>query len=171
MKKWLGFLLILISFIFVGNSTIFSYAEETEEEIKISTLYPENVLYYQNLDNIDNIAVNDNFIAYNQSSTKLSILNKETKNLIEINNFTNILDFKFVSNHQLIVIDYYNNNGTIKFININNTDNFTLTTIEGISVVFNLSYVSFRTGVDGLPSTNSISNNSKIGFKPVEVLI
>ena len=149
MKKWLGFLLILISFIFVGNSTIFSYAEETEEEIIISTLYPENVLYYQNLDNIDNIAVNDNFIAYNQSSTKLSILNKETKNLIEINNFTNILDFKFVSNHQLIVIDYYNNNGTIKFININNTDNFTLTTIEGITL-------------SSISQIDIFSNNNKI---------
>ena len=134
MKKWLGFLLVLISFIFVGNSTILSYAEEPDETIKISTLYPDNVLYYQNLDNIDNIAVNSNYIAYNQSNNKISILNKETKNLIEVDNFTNILDFKFVSNNQLIAIDYHNDNGLIKFIHINNNDNFTVTTINEITL-------------------------------------
>ena len=57
MKKWFGLTLILILCLFAGfKSPTFSYAEENEE-LEISTYYPENVLYYQNLNNISNISV------------------------------------------------------------------------------------------------------------------
>ena len=134
MKKWLGLLLILILSIFVGYSTpIFSYAEETTEELEISTYYPENVLYYQNLDNINNISVNEQYIAFNLNNTSLNVLNKSTKELIKINNYDTIVDFKFISNNQLVLIDY-NTTGTIYFIELNTDGTFTSNAISGISL-------------------------------------
>ena len=137
MKKWLGLLLIIISCFFVGNSAIFSYAEENNNEVQISTLYPENTLYYQNLDNLKNIAINNNYIAYNQSNSSLLILNKTTKNLIEVDNLNYIHDFKFVSNNHLVVIDKTSIAAEtwlweIKYITINELDEITINTIPNI---------------------------------------
>lgn len=159
MKKWLSLILILISFVFVGNSTIFSRAEEINNELKISTLYPENVLHYQNLENIKNIAVNDKYIAYNLSNnSNLLLLNKTTKNLIEVTNNESIFDFKFVSENQLVLITRTNtypgipNNWSwsINIITIEATDQTTINYINGLSLTNKIEHIDI------------FSNNNKI---------
>lgn len=160
MKKWFGLTLILILCLFAGfKSPTFSYAEENEE-LEISTYYPENVLYYQNLNNISNISVNEQFIAYNVNSTTVNILNKTNKELLEINSFNNIIDYKFVSNNQLVIIDY-NTNGSIYFIEIND-NTYTTETINGISLTNLVKYDIFSYNnkiLIGLIKSSTSTNN------------
>ena len=160
MKKWFGLTLILILCLFAGfKSPTFSYAEENEE-LEISTYYPENVLYYQNLNNISNISVNEQFIAYNVNSTAVNILNKTNKEPLEINSFNNIIDYKFVSNNQLVIIDY-NTNGSIYFIEIND-NTYTTETINGISLTNLVKYDIFSYNnkiLIGLIKSSTSTNN------------
>lgn len=134
MKKLIVLLFISILGFLIGyQAPNFSYAEELNEDFTISTFYPNNVLFYQNLTNLDNISVSEKYIAYNTDNTTLNLLNKSSKQLINITNFNNILDFKFVSNNQLILIDY-ETSGSTYIIEIKDDNSFTLETINGISL-------------------------------------
>ncbi len=161
MKKWLGLAFILIICIIAGfKPQTFSYADEKDNNLEISTYYPENVLYYQNLNNISNISVNNQYIAYNVSKNSLNILNKNTKNLINIDNFNNIVDFKLVSNNQLILIDY-ETTGSIYFITLNQDETFTTKVITEITLTNLVKYDIYSHNnkiLIGLIKSNSTNN-------------
>ena len=78
MKKYiLGFLLLLMC-LFLSPANTLSHAEAPKENtLVINTLYPEGVLDYHNLTNIDKVTANDNYIAYTLSSNEINIFNKK----------------------------------------------------------------------------------------------
>ncbi len=162
MKKFLVGILLLIACFCVAPTTIFSQAEENDN-IEFSTLYPENVLYYQDLNNIDNIAVNSNYIAYNLSNTKLNILNQSTRQLTTIDTFTKLIDFKFVSQNQLIIVDYNGTDGNVYFATINTDGSVTTKTINEITLS-NLQLVDINVNNNkaliGIIKSSTTTNNS-----------
>ncbi len=162
MKKWFSLTFILILCLLVGfKSQTFSYAEELDEDIEISTFYPENVLYYQNLNNVSNISINHQYIAYNVNNTTLSILNKNNRGLIEINTFNKIVDFKFISSNQLILIDY-ETTGSVHFIELNEDGSFSSEIVDGITLTNLVKYDIYSNNnkiLIGLIKTSTSTDN------------
>ena len=63
MKKYLlGILLLLVSIIIMPNTI--NIQAETTNNIVINTLYPEGVLDYHNLTDVNQMTINDKYIAY-----------------------------------------------------------------------------------------------------------
>ena len=132
-KKLLILLLILLSAILIQYTPTITYAEESvgEDSFVVNTLYPEGVLDYQNLENINCIDLSSNYIAYSINTNSLHIINKETKHKITINNFTNIYDIKFITKNQLAVVDL--NSQYLSVVSLDN-NTYTITTINTISL-------------------------------------
>lgn len=106
MKKYLLGIFLLILSVFTLPITQIVSAETANTEININTLYPNGVLDYHNLDNISQMTVNDEYIAYTLDNSSIKIFNKDTRQVIEVDNFTNITELKYTKNNQLLVVDY-----------------------------------------------------------------
>jgi len=106
MKKKLIILFILITCLFCCPKTsIFSFADtQINNSLQINTLYPNNILDYENLSNVSQTTSNNNYIAYSQNNI-LTILNKQTRQTITINEFTSISNIKFIKDDTLLLID------------------------------------------------------------------
>ena len=110
---------------------------ETEQSHTVETLYPNGILYYQNLANIDQLSVSNNFIAYNLAPTEITILNKNSQTTTKVTSFDNIFYIKFVNSNQLIVVDYNTelSQGNLKLITITENNNCTITTLPNIELL------------------------------------
>ena len=97
MKKYGIFLLLLLVSLLL---TPFSYAANAtaEEEIKIETYYPQDILDYADLTNITHFSIEDNAIAYTLNGQDLLIYNKMDKTTSTITGFTNIQLIKYIKN-------------------------------------------------------------------------
>lgn len=137
MKKYLlGFFLLIIC-LFISPSTMFLRANSTSsQELEISTYYPNGVIEYQDLTNINHLTVNNDFIAYTLSSHEIYVLNKNTRTTLKFDTFSSIHQIKFVHNN-LIIVEYNTstNLGLIKYINLEEIDkNYPIHTISTINI-------------------------------------
>lgn len=127
MKKiLLAITALLLSFLFLPNTSIVR-AEESNTSLEVNTLYPENILDYHNLTDIEESTMNDNYIAYTLNS-QLIIFNKNNKQSIYIDDYRNIVEIKFINHNQLLVVNYSASDGG-NIYNIKLTENFYTTQI------------------------------------------
>ena len=119
MKKKMLLFFALLASIILAPSFLQVKAEETPEDIQFSTIYPENILDYRNLDGLTHLTANDEYIAYTTSKTSVTIFEIATKKYRIIDGFTNIYNLKYINNNQLLVVDYNTtlSVGNIKIIN------------------------------------------------------
>lgn len=138
MKRFLVITILLIVSILVCIDKAFNpvLAEDLDHnELTINTLYPNNILEYQDLSTIEFVTINDNYIAYNTTKSELIIFDKTSKKYFTSSEFNNIFKIKYVAHNQLIVVDYSPTTtlGNIKVININN-NNIEISTLTSIDI-------------------------------------
>ena len=114
MKKAILFtFLLLLSVIFTPFFQSYVLAIE-DNQFQPTTIYPEEIIDYVDLNNISTFAINQDYIVYTLDKSKLTIYQIETRQFYYIDNFNNINKIKFL-NSTIIVGD---NNG------INVIDNY-----------------------------------------------
>jgi len=136
-KKILGLILIIACIFLYQSNTIFTQAEtQSEPELSINTLYPQDILDYQDLSNITNISQNNNYIAYTLDTNFLKIIHKTTRSSINVDDFDNIIEIKYVKNNQLLIVDYNNetNLGNIHILTLDTENIITTTNINSINI-------------------------------------
>ena len=99
MKKYLLGFFLLILCLFISPSTMFLKANSSSQELEISTYYPDGVIEYKDLTNINHLTVNNDFIAYTLSDSELYIVNKTNRTTIKFDSFESIYQIKFVNNY------------------------------------------------------------------------
>lgn len=126
MKKYGIFLLLLLVSLLL---TPFSYAVNatTEEELKIETYYPQDILDYADLTNITHFSIANNAIAYTLNGQDLLMYNKLDKMTTTITGFTNIKLIKYVKGNILVV-----DSGKIYII-----DNYTKSNVSQLAILKN----------------------------------
>ena len=121
MKKIFFSIIIVLSMLILSPNNISIQANTVEESsLNVKTIYPDGILGYENLSSISSISTNNNYIAYTLDNSNIKVFNSETREIIELNGFNNIYDFKFVDDTNIIVIDYTTTSLTnnIKVVNI-----------------------------------------------------
>lgn len=111
-------------------------AEDSDNSLlTINTLYPKDVLDYQNLDNITNTAISSDYIAYSIDANSIHIINRTSKYHITSSQFSNILDFKFIANNILLLINFDDSskNGNVYVVEIID-NNISVSTISTINI-------------------------------------
>ena len=106
MKKLLSLLILIICLITCNKLHVFTSAQQTntDDDLIINTLYPDDITDYQNLDNLTSIASNNNFIAYVIDNSTINVIDISTKDKIVINDFTYVSDIKFINNNSIGLI-------------------------------------------------------------------
>ena len=99
-KVILGLFLLVVSILPCFFSYAYVYAEQDEQ---ISTIYPNNVLDYVNLDNISAFDINEKYISYTTNKVDLNIYNIDTKENRLVKGFNSITRIKFAGNSLTIV--------------------------------------------------------------------
>lgn len=101
MKKIILSLILVFLCVIITPFFTIVYADE---DVKINTIYPENIIDYEDLTNIEHLTIDNQNVAYVTSNTdeKITIINKTTREKIYINDITNILDMKFFNSILLI---------------------------------------------------------------------
>lgn len=145
-KRFIFLLLLLVSLILTPLS--FEVNASNEEELKIDTYYPKDVLDYADLTDIKHFSISENYIAYTLDNTNLTIYNKTLKQTSTISNFTNIKLIRYAFDY-IIVVDEYK----IYIIN-----DYSKNTTSQLTVL-----------KDNLPTLNTVdiysnSNKSYIGY-------
>lgn len=103
MRKFVVATFILLFGLFFAPNNLNVLADTgTENDIQIETIYTDGILDYKNLDGISLVAVNENYIAYSNSSTTVTLFNKDSKTYTSIDNFETILSINFVGNKLLV---------------------------------------------------------------------
>jgi len=125
MKKIILRLLLISILILTSIVSINSSAETVSEEttsLNIETFYPNNILDYQNLQDISYVATHSDYLAYTISNNYLYILNKNTRQSITLTDFSNIYDIKFINSNNLLLTNYNTETslGSLHIITINN---------------------------------------------------
>lgn len=149
MKKFLIVIIMLFLSIFTLSSPILTNAESEENiEPAINIFYPDGILEYADLDEIDNVTTNTKYIAYTTSSKTINIINKNSREdtyaitTYSNNNisksFNSIKNIKLVNETNLIVVEEDSLSKT-HIININFSNNTVSTkilqTLDNVDII------------------------------------
>ena len=124
-KVILGLFFVCLSII---TAVFFSCpVNASDKDITINTIYPEGVLDYVNLTNINCFDINNDYICYSLNDNNLHIYNLHDKNEIVLGGFHKISNIK-LNGQKLIISD----SNSIKFIK--DLTNPSLESLEGINL-------------------------------------
>lgn len=81
------------------------HADSIDDDIDIKTIYTDDILEYQNIDNISKLTVGENYIAYSLDNENIKVFNISTKNYNDIQNNGTISKIEMASDTLLIASD------------------------------------------------------------------